>query len=287
MYRVVKAPAKINLTLDVLRKRSDGYHDVEMIMTTIDLADRIHLTLIDENKIIVEVTEGQVPSNKQNLAYQAAQLLKDQFSITSGVKIFIEKVIPISAGLAGGSTDAAAVLRGLNDMWDLQLSLKELAQIGLQIGSDVPFCVYGGTAIARGRGEDLTFLPSPPPCWVILAKTPRGVSTKDIYEGLDLNNMKSPDTEGMISAIEKKDFQGICRRLENVMEPTTFLLAPDVEYIKESLVRFGAEGTVMSGSGPTVFSLTMSKAKADRLYNGLKGFMDRVFVVRLIGGRQE
>lgn len=283
MMKVVKAPAKINLTLDVVGKRDDGYHDVEMIMTTVDLADRIQLTLIEEDQIRIEVNIGHVPSDKHNLAYQAAKVLKDRYSIKSGVSMYIHKNIPVSAGLAGGSTDAAAVLRGLNEMWSLGLSLEELAEIGLTIGSDIPFCVHGGTAIARGRGEKLSFLPSPPPCWVVLANPPLGVSTKDIYQRLNLQEMDHPDTIGMVQAIEEQDFQGICQRLENVMETATFQLAPEVKNIKQRLIQFGAEGTVMSGSGPTVFSLTSNETKAYRLYNGLKGFMDRVFVVRLLG----
>ncbi|SES40722.1 4-(cytidine 5'-diphospho)-2-C-methyl-D-erythritol kinase [Salipaludibacillus aurantiacus] len=287
MHKVVKAPAKINLTLDVLRKRDDGYHDVEMVMTTVDLADRIHLTLLAEDEIRVEVNKGHVPANKNNLAYQAARLLKDRYPVKGGVSIYIDKHIPVSAGLAGGSTDAAAVLRGLNDMWSLGLSLEELADIGLEIGSDVPFCVFGGTAVARGRGEDLTFISSPPPCWVVLAKPPAGVSTKDIYQRLNLDQMNHPDTEAMIQAIETKNFKEICNNLENVMEPATFELAPEVKKIKQRLIQFGAEGTVMSGSGPTVFSLAKTESKAYRLYNGLKGFMDGVFVVRLLGHRHE
>ncbi|WP_416148113.1 4-(cytidine 5'-diphospho)-2-C-methyl-D-erythritol kinase [Salipaludibacillus sp. HK11] len=287
MIKVVKAPAKINLTLDVVGKRGDGYHEVEMIMTTVDLADRIQLSLIKEDQINIEVNIGHVPNDKHNLAYQAAKVLKDRYSITSGVSINIDKHIPVSAGLAGGSTDAAAVLRGLNEMWSLGLSLEELAEIGLTIGSDVPFCVHGGTAIAKGRGETLTFIPTPPPCWIVLAKPSLGVSTKDIYQRLDLNKMKHPDTQGMKEAIETGDFSGICKKLENVMETATFELAPEVKNIKQRLIQFGAEGTVMSGSGPTVFSLTSSETKAYRLYNGLKGFMDDVFVVRLLGSRYQ
>src|SRR5690554_6156422 len=160
MQKMVKAPAKINLTLDVVGKRADGYHDVEMIMTTIDLADRIRLTELKEDKIKVDVTKGYIPNNENNLAYEAARVLKNKVGVSKGVSIFIDKKIPVSAGLAGGSTDAAAVLRGLNDMWGLQLTMEELAEIGLEIGSDVPFCVHGGTAIAKGRGEKLEFLPA-------------------------------------------------------------------------------------------------------------------------------
>lgn len=283
MQKIIKAPAKINLTLDVIRKREDGYHDVEMIMTTVDLADRIHLTSIEEDIIIVDATQGFIPTNENNLAYKAAKVLKEKLNIAKGVSIFINKQIPVSAGLAGGSTDAAAVLRGLNDLWKLNLTLDELAEIGLEIGSDVPFCVHGGTAIARGRGEKLEFISSPPPCWVVLVKPPFGVSTKDIYTRLNLQDIIHPDTAGMVSAIENDDFPGICSRLENVMEKVTFDLYPNVKKIKGKIEQYGADGVVMSGSGPTVFALTQNKSRADRLYNSLKGFMNQVYVVRLLG----
>ncbi|MDQ0257856.1 4-diphosphocytidyl-2-C-methyl-D-erythritol kinase [Evansella vedderi] len=283
MQKIVKAPAKVNLTLDVIGKRDDGFHDVEMIMTTVDLADRIQLKTLKEDQIKIDVTQGFVPTNENNLAYKAAKLLKDKFSIDKGISIFIDKKIPVSAGLAGGSTDAAAVLRGLNDIWELQLSMEELAEIGLEIGSDVPFCVHGGTAIARGRGEKLEFIPAPPPCWVVLVKPPMGVSTKDIYERLNLKELKHPDTSGMVAAIQAQDFKGICIRLENVMETVTFELHPNVKKVKEKMMQYGGDGVVMSGSGPTVFALTQNESRAVRLYNSLKGFMEQVYVVRLLG----
>ncbi|SDZ66471.1 4-diphosphocytidyl-2-C-methyl-D-erythritol kinase [Evansella caseinilytica] len=285
MQKIMKAPAKINLTLDVTGKRQDGYHDVEMIMTTVDLADRIHLTPLDENRIAIEVTKGYVPSNENNLAYQAVQALKKRTGIRRGVSIFIDKQIPVSAGLAGGSTDAAAVLRGLNDIWELGLTLEELADVGLEIGSDVPFCVHGGTAIARGRGEKLEFLPAPPPCWVVMVKPQMGVSTKEIYGRLKLSDIKHPDTKGMVEAIVNHDFAGICQRLENVMESVTFQIHPEVKTIKERMVAFGSDGVVMSGSGPTIFGLTQNQSRAERLYNSLKGFIDQVYVVRLLGNK--
>lgn len=280
-----KAPAKINLTLDVLHKRDDGYHEVEMIMTTIDLADRIHLHPLKTDRIEVQVDNGLLPTDKKNLAFQAARILKDRCGIKSGVRIVIDKVIPVSAGLAGGSTDAAAVLRGLNRLWQLGLTLDELAEEGLKIGSDVPFCVYGGTAVARGRGEKLTFIDPPPKVYVLLAKPRQGVSTKDIYKLLRIEEMDHPDTKGMINAIADQNYPGICSRLQNVMEPVTFELAPDVRKIKKRLQESGADGTVMSGSGPTVYSLIASDQKATKLYNTLRGFMDQVFLVRLIGER--
>lgn len=283
MQKIVKAPAKINLTLDVIGKRTDGYHDVEMIMTTIDLADRIKLTTLEEDGIQVEVTKGYVPSNENNLAFQAASLLKAKLGIKKGISIFIDKKIPVSAGLAGGSSDAAAVLRGLNELWDLQLSLEELAEIGLEIGSDVPFCIHGGTALATGRGEKLEFLPAPPPCWVVLVKPPVNVSTKDIYGRLDLQKIIHPNTAGMIEAIHTQNFEQICACLGNVMEPVTFQIHSHLMNMKERMQQFGADGVAMSGTGPTIYALTQSEPRANRLLNSLKGFMDEVFVVRLLG----
>ena len=202
----VKAPAKINLTLDVLHKRSDGYHEVEMIMTTVDLADRIGLEIREDEKIQILSVDRFVPNDYRNLAYQAAKLLKDTYHVKLGVSITIEKNIPVAAGLAGGSSDAAATLRGLNTLWGLGLSLDELAQLGTKIGSDVAFCVYGGTALATGRGELIQKLPSPPNSWVILAKPTLGVSTADIYGKMKLDKIIHPKTNQMIEAIENKDF---------------------------------------------------------------------------------
>ncbi|WP_444685769.1 4-(cytidine 5'-diphospho)-2-C-methyl-D-erythritol kinase [Alkalicoccus luteus] len=283
----VKAPAKINLTLDVLRRREDGYHEVEMVMTTVDLADRIELTSLDRPVIRIESNNGYLPLDDSNHAWQAARKLQERYAPEKGVQIYINKQIPMSAGLAGGSSDAAAVLRGLNRLWELNCSMEELAEIGAEIGSDVPFCVYGGTALASGRGEKLEFLPAPPSCWVVLAKPRAGVSTKDIYNRLKLHTMAHPDTAGMIQSLKQQDFYGICSRLQNVMEPATFSLEPEVKVIKERLQQYGADGVVMSGSGPTVFALAKSESRADRLYNGLKGFMDHVYVVRMMGMRHE
>ena len=207
MKLLVKAPAKINLSLDVLHKRSDGYHEVEMIMTTIDLADRVELTLLDEDKINILSHNRFVPDDQRNLAYQAAQLLKERFQMKKGVTITIEKNIPVAAGLAGGTSDAAATLRGFNKLWGLGLTLDELAEIGSEIGSDVSFCVYGGTALAKGRGEIITELPAPPTCWVILAKPFIGVSTAEVYRRLDLKRMNHPNISEMIKGIRNNDYR--------------------------------------------------------------------------------
>ncbi len=284
---LVKAPAKINLSLDVLYKREDGYHEVEMIMTTIDLADRLELTLLEQNTIKITSLNRFVPDDSRNLAYQAALLLKERFNVQKGVAITIEKVIPVAAGLAGGSSDAAAVLRGLNKLWDLGLTIDELAKIGAEIGSDVSFCVYGGTALATGRGEIITKLPSAPTCWVILAKPFIGVSTADVYRRLNVNNIKHPNTKAMIEAIESGNYTQVCSNVENVLEDVTFQLHPEVAQIKEQMKRFGADAVLMSGSGPTVFGLVHHDSRMQRIYNGLRGFCDQVFAVRIIGERHK
>ncbi|CRK85357.1 4-(cytidine 5'-diphospho)-2-C-methyl-D-erythritol kinase [Neobacillus massiliamazoniensis] len=285
MKLLVKAPAKINLSLDVLHKRPDGYHEVEMIMTTIDLSDRVELTLLNQDAIHILSHNRYVPDDQRNLAYQAAQLLKDRFQIKQGVVISIEKTIPVAAGLAGGSSDAAATLRGLNKLWNLGLTLDELAVLGAEIGSDVSFCVYGGTALAKGRGEIITELPAPPTCWVILAKPFIGVSTSDVYRRLDVNGIKHPSIHGMIEAIKCNDYQRVCQNVGNVLEDVTLSLHPEVAQIKEQMKRFGADAVLMSGSGPTVFGIVHHDSRMHRIYNGLRGFCDQVFAVRLLGDR--
>ena len=278
-----KAPAKINLSLDVTSKRPDGYHEVEMIMTTIDLADRIELTELPENVIRVASHNRFVPDDQRNLAYQAAKLLKERFQVKKGVSIMITKVIPVAAGLAGGSSDAAATLRGLNRLWDLKLSVEELAELGAEIGSDVSFCVYGGTALATGGGEKIRHSSAPPHCWVVLAKPTIGVSTAEVYRRLNLQQVRHPDVQAMIDAIEEKSFQKVCGQLGNVLESVTLSLHPEVAMIKNQMKRFGADAVLMSGSGPTVFGLVQYESKVQRIYNGLRGFCDQVYAVRMIG----
>lgn len=270
----------------MLRKRNDGYHEVRMIMTTIDLADHLELTPLEENRIEVVSHNRYVPDDQRNLAYQAADLLKRRFGIRQGVSIAIEKTIPVAAGLAGGSSDAAAALRGLNKIWGLGLSMDELAEIGAEIGSDVSFCVYGGTAIATGRGEKIEHIPAPPPCWVILAKPQIGVSTAEVYRNLQLDRITHPNVDQMIRSIQHSDYEGICRSVGNVLEDVTFRMHPEVAHIKEQMRRFGADAVLMSGSGPTVFALAHHDSRMHRIYNGLKGFCEQVYAVRTLGERE-
>ncbi|MBS4201478.1 4-(cytidine 5'-diphospho)-2-C-methyl-D-erythritol kinase [Bacillus sp. FJAT-49732] len=283
MGLLIKAPAKINLTLDVLGKRSDGYHEVEMVMTTIDLADRIELDSRDDSQIIIVSHSRFVPEDQRNLAFQAAKLLKERFNIHQGVTITIDKTIPVAAGLAGGSSDAAATLRGLNTLWKLNLSMDELAEIGSEIGSDVAFCVYGGTGLARGRGEKVTKIPAPPNCWVILAKPSIGVSTADVYRNVDLEKIDHPNTEAMVKAIQNQQYDEVCRHLGNALEKVTLHMYPEVQHIKEQMEKFGADAVLMSGSGPTVFGFVQHDSRMQRIYNGLRGFCDQVFAVRMLG----
>lgn len=281
----VKAPAKINLTLDVLYKRPDNYHEVEMVMTTVDLADRISLESREDGIIEIISTDNFVPNDHRNFAYQAARLIKDTYGIGQGVSITIEKEIPIAAGLAGGSSDAAATLKGLNELWSLGLSIDELAELGAKIGSDVSFCVYGGTALATGRGERIQELSAPPNCWVVLAKPKIGVSTAEVYGGLKVEGLEHPNTKQMIQAIETENYELLCSSLGNVLETVTFKLHPEVVMLKEQMKRFGADATLMSGSGPTVFGLVDSEARVSRIYNGLRGFCEEVYAVRILGER--
>lgn len=278
-----KAPAKINLLLDVLGKRDDGYHEVEMVMTMVDLADRLTLEELPDDRIVMTSSSGTLPLDNKNLAYQAALLIREKCGIRRGVAIHLDKHIPVAAGLAGGSSDAAAALRGLNRLWQLGLSARELQKLGERIGSDVPFCVTGGTAVARGRGEILEPIGAPPPCYVVLARPPVHVSTADIYGRLKVSRIeRHPDTAQMVSAIRSGDYAAMCAAAGNVLEDVTTRLYPEVERLKNCMLRLGADAALMSGSGPTVFALARKPSKAARIYNGLRGFCKEVHVVRLL-----
>lgn len=278
-----KAPAKINLMLDVLYKRPDGYHEVEMIMTMVDLADRLEMEELSRDTIIISSQAGYIPLDEKNLAFQAAKLIKDRYDVKQGVYIHLDKKIPVAAGLAGGSSDAAATLRGLNRLWKLNIPEAELQVLGAELGSDVPFCVSGGTAIARGRGERLEVIENPPQCWVILAKPPINVSTADVYGRFRADQIKQhPSLTGMLHAIEQHSFAGVCSALGNVLEDVTLSLYPEVYQLKEAMVKLGADGVLMSGSGPTVFGLVSKESKVSRIYNGLRGFCKEVYAVRIL-----
>lgn len=262
----LKAYGKINLGLDVLRRRDDGYHEVRMIMQTVGIYDRIDLIYKETPGITVETNLYYLPDNENNLVYKAAKLLMDEFHVQKGVHIRLRKYIPVAAGMAGGSSDAAAVLFGVNNMFSLGLTTEQLMDRGVKIGADVPYCVMRGTALSEGIGEILTPLPVPPQCQVLIAKPGISVSTKFVYENLHANELRPeqhPDIDGMMEAIKQKDLYGIADRFGNVLENVTIPAYPVIQEIKDLMLEQGAIGALMSGSGPTVFGLfTNPKAAA-------------------------
>ncbi len=248
----LKAPAKVNLTLDILGKRADGYHEVKMVMQAVTLFDFVTIRSTSTKEILLRSTSPDLPANEENIMWKAVDLVRRKYSINKGVELFLEKRIPIAAGLAGGSTDGAAVLKGLNRLWELHMGREDLMRLAAELGSDVPFCLVGGTALATGRGEIIRPLSVTPDLFIVLVKDNFGVSTREIYERFKFTD-HHPDTEKMISALERNDLAGIVTSLEIVLEPVTFALYPRLERIREGLLAEGAAGILMSGSGPTVF----------------------------------
>lgn len=266
----VLAKAKINLTLDVLHKRSDGYHEVEMVMQSLELSDAIDLSVRSDAAIRLQVAGADLPADHSNLAYRAAELLQRTCCVTNGADIVLEKKIPLAAGLAGGSADAAAVLWGLNRLWKLDLPQSELERLGAQIGSDVPFCLRGGTVLARGRGEQLSDLPTMPECAVVLVKLPIAVPTAWVYGRFRAaDTVRHPDTPGMLKALTGGVVEEIAACVENVLESVTVDAYPQIAEVKEELVARGALAVLMSGSGPTVFALAKDEEQARSLAAGL------------------
>jgi 4-diphosphocytidyl-2-C-methyl-D-erythritol kinase len=252
----LKARAKINLGLDVLGKREDGYHEVRMIMQTIGIYDRIIINKIPEDEIRIVSNLSFLPVNENNLIYKAAKLLKDKYNFAGGVEVNLNKFIPVAAGMAGGSTDAASTLFGINKLFDLGLSTKTMMELGVGIGADVPYCVMRGTALAEGIGEKLTRLKSVPHMWIVIAKPSINVSTKLVYENLDMGGVSThPDIDGIISAINEQNIEQIALRMGNVLETVTIPLYPVIQDIKNDMITHGAYNAMMSGSGPTVFGI--------------------------------
>lgn len=282
MEIIEKAPAKINLGLDALYKREDGYHELEMVMASVDLADRLFFESLTEDRIIVETDNSFIPVDQKNHAFAAAELIKAKFQIKAGVRIYIEKRIPVAAGLAGGSSDCAATLRGLNRLWKLGLSNQELADLGSEIGSDVPYCIEGGTAFVTGRGEKIEKMAPMPQCWVVLVKPKMSVSTGSIFGSLSFNSIQHPDIPGLKAAVNANDYKAMTQTIGNALEPVTIQKHPVVQQIKDRMLKFGADAALMSGSGPTVFALCDKKTRAQRIYNGLKGFCEEVYLVRTL-----
>lgn len=276
-----KAMAKINLGLDVLRRRPDGYHEVKMIMQTVGIYDVLTMQKLDTDEIRVSTDKEELPSDESNLIYKAAKRMKETFGITGGVSVMLQKNIPIAAGMAGGSTDAAATIAGMNELFELNLSLEQLQQVGVKIGADVPYCLMGGTALSEGIGEILTKLPDVPDAYLVIAKPDINVSTKFVYENLHANELKEhPDIDGMTTAIRCCDLNGITERMGNVLETVTVREYPIIDEMKAFLKTHGAMNALMSGSGPTVFGIFDKEETAKLAYEAMleAGFTNQVFL---------
>lgn len=259
----LKAYGKVNLGLDVLRRREDGYHEVRMIMQTVKLYDQITMGKNTTGKIRLTTNLPYLPTNEKNLVYRAIDIIRTNYHISDGVDADIDKHIPVAAGMAGGSTDAAAALVGMNQLFALGISQEKLMEYGAQLGADVPFCIMRGTVLSEGIGEILTPLPPMPNCWFVIVKPGFSMSTKYVYEHLTLDDSTvHPDIDGMIHALHEKDLSGITSRLSNVLEQVTVRDYPAICRIKNTLMEMGALGSLMSGSGPTVFGIFTDKQAA-------------------------
>ncbi|MCD7917227.1 MAG: 4-(cytidine 5'-diphospho)-2-C-methyl-D-erythritol kinase [Clostridiales bacterium] len=275
--------AKLNLTLDVLGRRADGFHDLRMVMQSVSLHDDVVLTLTEEPGIRLATNFSFLPTDGRNLAVMAANAFQQATGVdVGGLRIRVEKHIPVCAGTAGGSSDAAAVLRGLNRLYETGLTPEQLAKIGEDVGSDVPYCVLGGTALAEGRGERLTRLPALPDCAIVMCKPSFAVSTPELFHRIDSFKLRChPDTAGMLKALEEGSLQGVARRLYNVFED---VLPPQqgnaIREIRQSLIESGALGACLSGTGPTVFGIFEAEEEARRAAAVLAPAYRETFVVR-------
>lgn len=276
----VKAYAKINISLDIVGKREDGYHLLEMIMQSIDLYDEISIEKQQED-ITITCDKHYVPTDERNLAYKAAKLFKEEFNITSGVKININKNIPVCAGLAGGSTDAAAVLKVMNKLFDINASEEKLMELGLKLGADVPYCISGGTALCKGIGEEVIKIKPFKDKILVLVKPPFGVSTKAVYQEFKIDKARNhPNTELLVKAIEEDNLELVCKNMKNLLENVTLRKHKVLINIKEEMKKYGCLGTMMSGSGPTVFGFFDDMLSAQKCFEKMKLRYNDVFITR-------
>ena len=284
----LKAYGKINIGLDVIKKREDGYHDLDMIMQTVGVYDDVIISKEDGTKtceIEVSTDADILPNDKGNLAFMAAKVLMEAYDIKAKVKIHINKRIPIAGGMAGGSADCAAVLRGVNQLFQLGLTDEQLQEYGVKLGADVPYCIVGGTKRAQGIGEILTNLPTPPKCYVIIAKPDAFVSTKFVYSHIRPAQIENhPDIDGIIESIKAGDLYGMCEKIANVMEDVTIPEYPIIQKVKDILKSNGAVNALMSGSGPTVFGIYDDEEKAKQSMDALSGkkFVSRLYLTEFI-----
>ncbi|MCR5271561.1 MAG: 4-(cytidine 5'-diphospho)-2-C-methyl-D-erythritol kinase [Lachnospiraceae bacterium] len=284
----VKALAKINLGLDVVRRREDGYHEVRMIMQTVHLFDRLNIRRISSPEIVIHTNRTFLPTDENNLIYKAAKLMRETYDIKDGIDVELAKYIPVAAGMAGGSTDAAATMYAMNRIFDLGASEERLKELGVKIGADVPYCIMRGTALAEGIGEELTSLPPMIKCPVLIAKPAISVSTKFVYENLKLDeNTPHPDIDKLISDIKNKDLHAVANDMGNVLETVTIDNYPIINDIKQKMIADGALGAMMSGSGPTVFGLFEDDNVAEKAYESMKesGLAKQVYLTTIYNTR--
>lgn len=282
----LNAYAKINLGLDVVRRLENGYHEVRMIMQTVDICDSLTFTKKEEGIHLV-VDNSEIPADENNLIYKAARLMYDTYGLEGGVEIRLQKKIPVAAGMAGGSADAAATFRGINELFRVGASEAKLQELGVKIGADVPYCIMGGTALSEGIGEILTPLPTPPECFVLVAKPDIFVSTAFVYQNLHVENLtRHPDIDGMIEAIKTGSLYGVTDRMENVLETVTVREYPIIDKIKQIMKENGALNALMSGSGPTVFGIFEKKETIEKAYAVLAhaGMAKQLFMTQWKGG---
>lgn len=282
-----KAYAKVNIGLDVLRRRPDGYHELKMIMQTVDICDDLTFERKNEAGIQLRIDGADLPADRNNLVCRAAALLMEKKHIGEGVSITLEKRIPIAAGMAGGSADAAATMRGLNELFALGYSTEELRDLGVKLGADIPYCISGGTMLSEGIGEVLTPLPSPPDCHLVVAKPDIDVSTAFVYRNLQADRLPfHPDIDGMAEALAAGDLRGITDRMGNVLETVTVREYPVIDSIKKRMCGLGAENALMSGSGPTVFGIYRDKETAENAAKAIREekLAGTVFVTRFCEG---
>lgn len=280
-----KAYAKINLGLDVIRRRTDGYHEVKMIMQTVGIYDLLTFQKSREPGIFITIDNEELPTDKNNLIYRAAQMIMAEYDIQEGVEILLEKNIPIAAGMAGGSTDAAAVFHGMKELFGLDMTREKMKETGVKIGADVPYCIEGGTALSEGIGEILTPLPAPPSAYLVIAKPDIHVSTKFVYENLHADTLSfHPDIDGMVQALKEGDLRGITERMSNVLETVTVKEYPVISHIKEEMIQAGAKNALMSGSGPSVFGIWENEEKARQAFLRIKeaGVAKQVFFTEFV-----
>ncbi len=268
----IKAYAKINLGLDIIGRREDGYHLLRMVMQSIGLADRLVISNNNTGKIRIRTNLEYLPTGPKNLVYRAAELICGEYGIKDGIDVSIDKRIPVAAGLAGGSSDAAAAIIALDSLFELGMSTADMCRLGTSIGADVPFCIMGGTALAEGIGEVLTPLPAMPECHILLVKPGFGISTKDAYRAVDARPIEQhPDIDAIVNALGRGDLGDICSHMGNVLESVSCPDHPAIGQIKARMREYGAKNAMMSGSGPTVFGIFDDRAAAQRAYIDLKG----------------